>query len=225
MPIGAETVQRDYADIPDDEIVARVRAGNTALFEVLMRRYNQRLFRVARSILRDDGEAQDVMQDAYVRAYAHLGQFEGRAKFSTWLTKIAVHEALARLRRRGRHLDLAAADGETEEGPSMFTSIPRNPEDDASIRQLSAVLERAIDTLDDKQRIVFMMRDIQELSTAETAACLGITEESVKVRLHRARAGLRQQIDTQMETATRDAHLFLGARCDAMVSRVLVELG
>ena len=167
----------------DQEIVERVKTGDTALYEIIMRRYNQRLYRVARAILRDDAEAEDVMQDAYVRAFQHLDQFAGRAPFSAWLTRIAVHEALGRLRLRDRHrqLDDAAHDGEFS--MNMVETSP-DPEQSASRAELGQLLEEALLGLPEQYRIVVMLRDVEELSTSETAAALELTEQNVKVRLH-----------------------------------------
>ena len=170
----------------DEEVVERVRAGETALFEVIMRRYNQRLFRVARSILGNDGEAEDVTQDAYVRSYMHLDQFDGRAKFSTWLTKIAVHEALARLRKRQKLVEIDAMSGSMEGGMNLESKSP-SPEQEVLTHTMKVVLESAVDNLPETYRSVFMFREVEEMSTAETAECLDLSEESVKVRLHRAR--------------------------------------
>src|SRR6266704_5798142 len=127
----------------DQEIVERVKSGDTALYELLMRRYNQRLYRVAKAILRDDAEAEDVMQDAYVRAYQHLADFEGRAKFSTWLTRIAVHEALARSGRHSRFQSLDNAEGSKGGVMRSLASAGRNPEEAAYDRELGGVLEQA----------------------------------------------------------------------------------
>src|SRR5688572_23787245 len=157
--------------MPDEEIVARVLDGETPLFEVLMRRHNERLYRAARAILRDDAEAEDVMQEAYVNAYVHLDQFDGRAKFSTWLTKIAVYESLARARRRGRYEPL---DEEAQEMSMPATSSP-DPERQAFGRELGALIESAVDNLGDGYREVFMLRQIEGLSTLETAAVLGVS--------------------------------------------------
>jgi RNA polymerase sigma-70 factor (ECF subfamily) len=204
----------------DEEVVRRVRAGETALFEVIMRRYNQRLFRVTRSILGNDGEAEDVTQEAYVRAYTHLDQFEGRAQFSTWLTKIAVHEALARLRARRRLVDIDAPSGSVEEGMNLESKAP-SPEQEVLNHTIKIVLETAVDRLPETYRSVFMLREVEEMSTAETAECLDLSEEAVKVRLHRARSLLRKHIYAQTGAATPEAFQFLGARCDRMVSTVL----
>jgi RNA polymerase sigma-70 factor (ECF subfamily) len=187
--------------ITDEEVVERVRAGEIALFEVLMRRYNQRLYRVTRSILGDDGEAEDVMQDAYVRSYMHLGQYDGRAKFSTWLTKISVHEALARLRKRRRLIKIRAASGSTEGGMSLESKV-QSPEQEVLTETMRIVLEAAVDSLPETYRSVFMLREVEGMSTAETAESLGISEVAVKVRLHRARALIRKHIYAQTGMAT-----------------------
>src|SRR3954468_5999634 len=144
--------------LTDEEVVERVKAGQTPLYEILMRRYNQRLYRVARAILRDDAEAEDVMQDAYVRAYQHLDQFAGRAPFSTWLTRIAVHEAFARIRSRNRKQSL-------DEGPDRgditvsLTDISLNPEQSVSNAETGRLLEEAVLNLPEHYRTVLMLRD------------------------------------------------------------------
>ena len=177
----------------DAQIIQQVLAGNTALFELLMRRYNERLFRVARSIVRDEAEAEDVMQQAYVNAYTHLDQFNGTAQFSTWLTRIAVHEALARVRRQGRY---EAIDSEDSLDAELFMerTTTFDPERLAASGELRGLLEASIDSLPDGMREVFMLRDVEGLNTLETAACLGVSEDVVKTRLSRARATLRRAI-------------------------------
>lgn len=207
----------------DEEVVERVRAGETALFEVIMRRYNQRLFRITRSILGNDGEAEDVTQDAYVRAYTHLDQFAGRARFSTWLTKIAVHEALARLRDNRRFVRIDAETESTEDLVSLESKTP-SPEQEVMTRTMRIVIEAAVDSLPEIYRSIFMLRDVEGMSTAETAECLDLSEESVKVRLHRARSLLRKDIYAQTGAATAGAFQFLGVRCDRMVSAVLERI-
>jgi len=203
----------------DEEVVARILAGETALFEIIMRRYNQRLYRVAHSILRNDGEAEDVMQDAYVRAYQHLHQFEGRAKFSTWLTRIAVHEALARAHRRNRIQELDAEPYGGYMNPLPATTP--DPEQQASDRELVALLQDAVLALPDNYRSVLMMRDIEEMSTTDTAQALDLTEENVKVRLHRARALLRRELFARAGAQRGNAFPFMGPRCDHMVETVM----
>lgn len=204
----------------DEQMVSRILAGETTLYGLLMRRHNQRLYRVSRAILHDDVEAEDVMQDAYVRAYQHLADFEGRAKFSTWLTRIALHEALARSRRRSRFQSLdnsAISKGKIR----SLVSPGRTPEEAAYDRELGSVLEKAILKLPDDYRLVFMLRDVEEMSTDETADCLGLTAGNVKVRLHRARRRLRKELYTGVgATAVKSFH-FHATSCDRVVSNVL----
>src|SRR5262245_37591135 len=178
----------------DEEIVERVRKGEAALFEVLIRRYNQRLYRVARSILRDDHEAEDVMQQAYVSAYAHLDQFAGRARFSTWLTRIAVHEALARARRRARWEGLDPMDDDSENPPAALRDVRPDPEVQAQATELKRLLESVIDGLPEIYRSAFVLREAEGLDTAEVAECLEISEEAVRTRLNRARTLLRRKL-------------------------------
>lgn len=207
----------------DEEVVRRVLAGDTALFEIIMRRHNQRLYRVARAILRDDDEAEDVMQDTYVRAFQHLSQFQGRAKFSTWLTRIAVHEALGRLRRRARFEDL---DSMVEsEGDRMMVSNEPSPEQQASTSELNTLLETAVLTLPQNYRTVLVMRDIEGMSTSETATALELTEENVKVRLHRARALLRRELFARAGAGATAAFPFPATRCDRVVKQVFERIG
>jgi RNA polymerase sigma-70 factor, ECF subfamily len=202
----------DLTDTADENIVNHVLAGETALYEILMRRYNQRLCRVARSILRNDVEAEDVMQEAYVRAYQHLDQFAGEAKFSTWLTKIAVYEALARVRRGARYSDVQVMDNMTADTP--------DPERQAYDRELRIVLEGAIDSLPEPYRLVFILRSVEGLSVAETAGCLEIGVEAVKTRLHRVRSLLRKDLQHRAGLVTAQAFPFHLSRCDRVVEAV-----
>ncbi len=211
------------AELSDEDVVARVLEGDTALFEVIMRRYNQRLYRVARAILRDDGEAEDVMQDAYVRAYQHLRQFAGRSSFATWLTRIAVHEALARAHRRSRFTELDAI-AESQGETMTFASDGPDPEQQAVSAQAGVMLESAIMSLPESYRTVLMLRDIEELSTAETANALDLTEDNVKVRLHRARALLRRELYARAGSGRASAFSFMGERCDRVVKQVFERI-
>lgn len=211
----------------DNQVVERVKAGETGLYEILMRRYNQRLYRAARAILRDDSEAEDVLQDAYVRAYQHLDQYRGAAPFSTWLTRIAVNEALHRLRLRRRSPQME--DIEDDGDPFMNVVEPSpNPEERASVAELGRVLEDAVLALPEQYRTVVMLRDIEEMSTAETAAALDLTEENVKVRLHRGRMMAREWMTDRIGARAQDAFPFMGARCDRVVAAVfdrIAQLG
>ena len=212
-------VEATNDELSDEEVVQRVIQGEPAHFEILMRRYNRRLFRVTRSIVTNDLEAEDIIQDAYVRAYEHLHQFEGRAKFSTWLTKIAIYEAYARVRR----FDYQKVDSiSVLEGQGMDVKAKgRDPEQQIYDGELKLVLEKAFDALPNDYRSVFMLREIEGLSTAETAECLEISEENVKTRLHRARAQLQRELYSLVGANANVAFQFLGARCDRIVERVL----
>jgi RNA polymerase sigma-70 factor (ECF subfamily) len=209
----------------DEEIVSRVVAGETALYELLMRRHNRLLYRVARSILRDDAEAEDVMQDAYVRAYQHLPSFEGRAKFVTWLMRIAVHEALARARKRSRFQAHDFSEEHAGDAMKPLASTERTPEQKAYDREVADVLEKAILTLSDEHRLVFMLRDVEGMSTEETAESLNLTQENVKVRLHRARAALRKQLYAAVGGSAPGCFQFHAPRCDRVVEHVFEVLG
>ncbi len=215
---------RSVEPMPDVEVVHRVQAGETALFEILMRRHNQRLYRVARAIVKDESEAEDVMQEAYVSAYTHLHQFAERAKFSTWLTRIAVHEALARVRRRARLTEFDENEEAGEQSMAAFKPTGRDPEQQASNAELRALLEAAVESLPQGYRVVFVLREIEGLSTAETADALEVTEETVKTRLHRARALLREELFERAGIATSYAFEFHLSRCDRIVTNVLQRI-
>jgi len=219
MPAELAVVAR-FSAFSDEEIVTRILGGETPLFEVLMRRHNERVYRAARAIVRDDLEAEDVMQEAYVNAYAHLAQFDGRAKFSTWLTKIAVYEAIARARRKGRYEPL---DDYSLERIMPTTSSP-DPERQAFGRELAALIESAVDALGDGYREVFMLRQIEGLSTAETAQVLGVSEDVVKTRFSRARHALQQDLLNRTGAVFATAFTFGQARCDRVVDAVLARI-
>lgn len=211
--------------LSDEELVSRVRAGEVALFEVLMRRNNTRVYRAIRGILRDEGEVEDAMQQAYLDAFLHLDQFAGGAAFSTWLTRIAVNEGLGRLRSRAR-LGLvgegeADVEGSTED---YMRSPPETPEERAAVREATVLLERAVDHLPQSYRTVFMLREVEGLSTAETGQALGLTEETVKVRLHRGRLALRDALLQVAGQAATSAFPFFAPRCDRVVAKVMALL-
>jgi len=213
------------ASLTDAEVVARVRAGETALFEILMRRHNQRVYRVARAVLKDETEAEDVMQQAYINAFTHLDQFAERAQFSTWLTRITVHEALARRRRRKAQAASSAADRDPDgEVMESLIAVEPDPERQAYAAELGHVLESAIDGLPDTYRIVFMLREVEGLSTSETAAGLALREEAVKTRLHRARAMLRRAITQRLGSISAQTFQFHATRCDRVVAAVLTRI-
>src|SRR5207248_6415930 len=195
VPVDARQMAEAAAPLSDAELVRRIRAGETALFELVMRRYNQRLYRVLRAVLRDDAEAEDVLQESYVRAYAHLGQLANPERLASWLTHIAVHEAKARIRRRARVVDLK------EVTLRAVRSEAVDPEQETLGKQLQQVLASAVDELPVGYRTVFALRDLEGLSTAEVAQSLGVSEQAVKMRLHRARAALRAGLYDRVDAA------------------------
>jgi RNA polymerase sigma-70 factor (ECF subfamily) len=213
--------------LSDEELAERVEAGEINLYEVLMRRYNQRLYRIARGIVADPAEAEDVVQQAYINAYLHLDQFGKRARFSTWLTKIAVYEALARARRRRRFQTVALEpdEGHPMDDSHLLAASAPDPERQAFTGELKALLESSIDGLPEAYRSVFVMRELEGLSTAETAECLDVSEETVKTRLHRARSMLREALYERAGVATASVFELHLSRCDVIVSAVLSRIG
>jgi RNA polymerase sigma-70 factor (ECF subfamily) len=202
--------------LTDEQVVERVVAGDVALFEILMRRNNTRVYRVIRSLLRDESEVEDAMQSTYLLAYAKLKSFRGAARFSTWLSQIAFNEAAGRLRVVRR--DEGARLSLVEEPP-----MP-SPETNASGRELAAYLEHAIDTLPEMYRVVFMMRDVEGMSTAETAMALELTEDAVKTRLFRARGAVRDELGRLVGNALPEAFGFQAPRCNRVVANVMRQL-
>ena len=223
MHVVSATVLEAWGYLSDEQIVEKVLTGQTALFEVLMRRHNERVYRSARAIVKDESEAEDVMQQAYVNAYSHLRQFDGRSQFSTWLTRIAIYEALARARRRGRYINM---DFEQTPGLTFVTSRASNPDPErlAFSRELGALMESAIDRLPDGAREVFILRAVEEMSTEEVAAALDVSQAVVKTRLSRARATLRRDLSAQTEAVASDTFRFLRPRCDRVVAAVLARI-
>jgi RNA polymerase sigma-70 factor (ECF subfamily) len=221
-----ELEQSRVEEWTDEDVVTRVLAGEIALFELLMRRHNQRIYRAIRSILRDDSESEDVMQETYVRAYEHLAQFAGRARFSTWLTRIAVNEAIKRSIARGKldPLDTEIAEREDQVMPA-FQQGSRTPESNASQSELRSILEQAVLALPDGYRSVVMLRDVEDMSTAETAEALSLSEANVKVRLHRAHELLRDELLSMTRSASAQAFGFHATRCDRVVSAVMARIG
>ena len=216
-------VLAEWNTLTDEQVVGQVLDGQTALFEVLMRRHNERVYRAARAVVRDENEAEDVMQQAYVNAYAKLRQFGGRSKFSTWLVRIAINEALSRVRHRGR---CESFDEDLSDAESLMTKCPPgDPERQAFTGELRALLEGAIDTLSDGSREVFVLREVEGLSTAETAAVLDVSEDVVKTRLSRARFALRRVLAQRVGSAMTDAFRFYRPRCDRVVARVMTIVG
>jgi RNA polymerase sigma-70 factor, ECF subfamily len=209
--------------LTDSELIDRIRGGEVSALEALMRRHNRALYRTARAILRDDAEAEDVVQEAYLRAYRALGTFRGESKFSTWLVRITANEALMRRRRNGAiavvvPMDSAALAGDIWDEPM---SDEPGPEKDALRSEMRRLLEARIDALPDTYRAVFVLRALEELSVEETAIALEIPEPTVRTRYFRARSLLRESLARDIDRSLEDAFGFAGARCDRIVSNVL----
>jgi RNA polymerase sigma-70 factor (ECF subfamily) len=223
-------VQTGMPALADATLVERVRAGDPATFELIMRRYNRRLYRLARGILKNGPEAEDAVQEAYVRAYERLADFIGPDGFSAWLGKIVVNEALGRLRKRGRVVSfddyVNGADGESDVRriETMTTRQP-DPERLAASSELRRLLEDAIETLPDDFRAVFVLRAVEGMSVAETAEVLSIRPETVKTRFHRARLSLQGALGAQFDALMPSAFAFAGQDCDRVVAAVLARLG
>jgi len=212
----------------DAALLERTAANETGAFERLMRRHNSRLFRVARAILKEDAAAEDAVQEAYLEAFRHAGTFRGDAQVSTWLTRIVINQSLMRLRRQKRDRVVVPFEGEGADG-SAGAGDPADERSESpaasTLRaELRVLLERRIDELPAAFRTVFVMRDVEEMSVQETADLLGIPQATVRTRLFRARALLRQALARDVDTATVDVFAFAGERCDRIVSAVLAGL-
>ncbi|HTE14190.1 MAG TPA: RNA polymerase sigma factor, partial [Burkholderiales bacterium] len=215
-----------HKGLPDAEIARRVAAGNEDAFHLLMRRHNQTLYRAARSILKDDADAEDAVQEAYLLAYRAMGRFRGEAKLSTWLVRIVVNEAIARLRKRSRRAEVIRLDGETESGieageMTMNETPSEQPEQSALRAETRRLLEKKIDELPDAFRTVFVLRALEEMTVEEAAVVLGIPEATVRTRFFRARGLLRESLAREVDFAFEDAFAFDGVRCHRIVAGVL----
>ena len=216
----------------DAELARRIAGGDHAACRELMRRHNQRLYRTARAILKDDAEAEDAVQEAYLLAFRAMGGFRGDAKLSTWLTRIVANEALGRLRKRGRAAEVIPIDtqyGESAEvadaaEDAMDATTPEQPENAAVRAETRRLLEAKIDELPDAFRAVFMLRAIEDLTVEETASALDIPEATVRTRFFRAKGLLREALSREIDLAHADAFSFLGERCDRITAAVMARL-
>ena len=204
------------------QLVRRALARESDAFRAIMKAHNQRLYRIARGVVRNDSEAEDIVQEAYVRAFASLGAFRGDSSLATWLSRIVINEALGRLRKRRRTVAMPEPQAE-------IIQFPLNPSDDPertmAQRQILKLVEQATDSLPDVYRTVFVARVIEGLSIEETADLLGVRPETVKTRLHRARALVRKALDDQIGPVLLDAFPFAGRRCERLTSAVMRRLG
>jgi RNA polymerase sigma-70 factor (ECF subfamily) len=210
----------------DVDLVERIRRGDARAMEALMRRHNRALYRTARAILRDDAEAEDAVQDAYIRAFRSLAAFRGDSSVSTWLVRIAANEALQRLRRHKRLAQVIPIDHDN--GEALMRNVADDhdpgPERSALNGEVRRIIERGIDGLPDIYRVVFVMRAVQEMTVEETAAALDLPEATVRTRFFRARALMRAALEADVDQALVEAFAFDGARCDRIVERVLARM-
>ena len=215
-----------YADLSDERLVERVAAGEPQAFEAIMRRHNRAMFRTARAILRDDAEAEDALQEAYLRAYRTLGSYRGEARLSTWLARVVANEALMRLRKHARRSEILPlhAGIDMEEIQEKEGSMDKEPETAAQRGEMRKLLEQRIDALPGAYRAVFMLRAVEEYSVEETAKILGIPEATVRSRLFRARSLLRESLASEVDLATEEVFAFAGERCDRIVRKVMERL-
>ncbi len=227
-PTPSATEPKPASTVDDAEVVGRIARHDQAAFEALMRRHNGKLFRVARAILKDDAEAEDALQDAYLDAYRHINDFRGGARLSTWLTRIVINQALMRLRKHRRdRIVVPFGDGRAIEPDQAETHMADERSESppgATLRaEIRRALERRIDELPMAFRTVFVMREVEDMTVDETAECLSIPAATVRTRLFRARALLREALARDMDMATVDVFGFAGERCDRIVAGALAR--
>ena len=223
------TVQRTADTLADERnLVERAESGDQSAFRAIMEQNNQRLYRVARAVMKDDTEAEDVVQETYLRAFFNLSKFRGESSLTTWLTRIALNEALGRKRKQRAMVTLETVETAQQTSaqiiqfPAMNTET--DPERSAAQNEIQRLLERAMDALPEPFRVVFVMRDVEEISIEEAATHLGIRPETVKTRLYRARRLLRQSLGGQLASTLKDTFPFAGARCARITEAVLSRL-
>ena len=222
--VEARRISLDSLD--DTGLVQCVQRGQQAAFGTLMRRYNRRLYRTARAILKDDGRAEDALQEAYVAAYRHIGDFRGDAAVGTWLTRIVVNESLQALRKsRRERVVVPFGDADVDDVPEVADDPEYTPESLMVRTEIRRLVERKIDELPEAYRTVFMLREVEDLTVEETAAALDIPSATVRSRLFRAKARLREALTQEMDVATQDVFGFDGERCDRIVRTVLARIG
>ncbi len=226
IPVSSNSAFRSAAAEDELTLARRIANGDRGAFELLMRRYNRRLYRLARASLRDDSEAKDALQDAYLNAYRAIGGFRGEATLSTWLSRLVLNECGARQRRSARRRDiipLVSADARVSETESV-ADVAERPDHAAARTQMRGILEGKLGELPEALRVVFVLRSVEELSVAETAGTLGIPEETVRVRHFRAKGMLREALAREIDLAESDLFDFGGGHCDRIVASVLERL-
>lgn len=230
IPVPVARHRQHISTLSDAELVSLARQGDEPAIRAIVQRHNQRLFRTARAVIRSDWEAEDIVQAAYIKAFTNLATFRGEAELSTWLTRITLNEALGRVHARKNTTGLEEIDmqttsrgGEVLQFPSSLSAT--DPETELSRSQARHLLEQAVDELPDEFRTVFVLRDVEGMSTDEAASYLGIRPETAKTRLHRARKMMRQSIEKRLSGAFSALFPFDGARCAFMADRVIAALG
>ena len=221
--------KRYRAPVTESEMIEDARHGDERAFRAIMEQNNQRLYRLARSVIKNDAEAEEIVQETYLRAFTALPTFRGDALLSTWLTRIAFNEALGRKRKARPVVELSTVEALQERTAQIigFPTMSQDPTPEHAVaqREIRKLLERAIDGLPEPFRLVFVMRDVEEMSIEETATLLAIRPETVKTRLHRARRLLRQALDQHLASTLKDSFPFAGARCARITETVLARLG
>lgn len=224
----AANAARDYAALDDAALVACVLAGERDAFRQIMQRCNQRMFRVVRGVIRNEAEAEDVVQEAYVHGYEKLASFRGEASLATWLTRIALNEAYGRLRRRRDSVDIDDIDLSASVAAQLIAFpghvLGDDPAEEAARTQMRRLLEQAVDALPEAFRLVYLLRDVEGCSVEETALALELRPETVKTRLHRARRQLRDALANRLSMAQGEAFSFMGARCVRMTETVMARI-
>lgn len=228
MNTTAANAARDYAALDDAALVACVLAGERDAFRQIMQRCNQRMFRVVRGVIRNEAEAEDVVQEAYVHGYEKLASFRGEASLATWLTRIALNEAYGRLRRRRDSVDIDDIDLSASVAAQLIAFpghvLGDDPAEEAARTQMRRLLEQAVDALPEAFRLVYLLRDVEGCSVEETALALALRPETVKTRLHRARRQLRDALANRLSMAQGEAFSFMGARCVRMTETVMARI-
>ena len=224
--MNSDSVVADVSELDDLALVAQVTQGNRSAFALLMRRYNKRLYRLARAALHDEAEAKDALQDAYVSAYRSIGQFRGEAALGTWLSRLVLNECGARRRRDSRRdniVPIVSLESNMHTAENV-SSVDDAPDITVARTQMRDILESRVGDLPHLLRIVFVMRSVEELSTQETADSLGITQETVRIRHFRAKALLRESLAREVDVAERSIYDFGGSHCDEVVAAVLAAI-
>jgi RNA polymerase sigma-70 factor, ECF subfamily len=224
MQMAKALPRAGYTDAADETLVQHVLAGDDAAFEGIMRRYNRPLFRTARAILRDDAEAEDALQEAYLQAFRTLGSYRGEARLSTWLARVVANEALMRLRKHARRSAIVPLHAGIEPEEIKDMDKENEPESAARRAEMRRLLEKRIDALPDDYRAVFMLRAVEDYTVEEAAAILQIPEATVRSRLFRARSLLREGLAAEADLACGEAFGFAGERCDRVVTHVMKRL-